>query len=295
MYSADEIRKNIENRTVTLPDGTSLPSIGQGTWHMGENEGHKEAEIQALQLGLNLGMTVIDTAEMYGNGGSERIVGEAIKGRREEVFLVSKVFPHNAGGGKLAAACENSLKRLGTDYLDLYLLHWRGGIPLQETVAGMEKLKKEGKILRWGVSNFDTKDMEELWQTESSTPCMTNQVLYNLGSRGIEYDLLPWQREHQITTMAYCPLAQGGGTLRKQMKNDPDINKVAENHQVTPMQIALAWSIRNGDVLSIPKAVQEQHIYDNAAAAAIELHEEELKILDRVFSPPRKKMPLDIV
>ncbi|EID42998.1 aldo/keto reductase [Parageobacillus thermoglucosidasius] len=289
-----EIRSRIEKRVVTLPDGTTVPCIGQGTWHMGEKPQEKAKEIKALQLGIELGMKVIDTAEMYGNGASERLVGEAIKGRRDDVFLVSKVYPHNAGLDKISTACENSLKRLGTDYLDLYLLHWRGRIPLEETIEGMERLRKEGKILRWGVSNFDTDDMEELWNTTNGSNCATNQVLYHLGSRGIDFDLLPWHREHHVPIMAYSPLAQGGA-LRKQLLTDPIINKIAKKYNVKPLQIALAWTIRTNDVIAIPKAGQEQHVLENAEAAAIELTQEDLKRLDEAFPKPRKKVPLDII
>ncbi|GMO01336.1 aldo/keto reductase [Parageobacillus thermoglucosidasius] len=289
-----EIRSRIEKRVVTLPDGTTVPCIGQGTWHMGEKPQEKAKEIKALQLGIELGMKVIDTAEMYGNGASERLVGEAIKGRRDDVFLVSKVYPHNAGLDKISTACENSLKRLGTDYLDLYLLHWRGRIPLEETIEGMEKLRKEGKILRWGVSNFDTDDMEELWNTTNGSNCATNQVLYHLGSRGIDFDLLPWHREHHVPIMAYSPLAQGGA-LRKQLLTDPIVNEIAKKYNVKPLQIALAWTIRTNDVIAIPKAGQEQHVLENAEAATIELTQEDLKRLDEAFPKPRKKVPLDII
>lgn len=289
-----EIRNRLEKRVVTLPDGTSVPCLGQGTWKMGENPQAKEQEIKALQLGIELGMKLIDTAEMYGDGGAERIVGEAIKGRRDEVFLVSKVYPHNAGLNMISKACENSLKRLGTDRLDLYLLHWRGRIPLEETIEGMEKLRKEGKILRWGVSNFDTDDMEELWNAAKGQNCATNQVLYHLGSRGIDFDLLPWQREHNMPIMAYSPIAQGG-SLRKQLLTDPIVNEIAEKYNVKPLQIALAWTIRTNDVIAIPKAVQEQHVIENAEAASIELTEEDLNRLDEVFPKPNKKVPLDII
>lgn len=288
-----EIRSRIEKRVVTLPDGTTVPCIGQGTWHMGEKPQEKAKEIKALQLGIELGMKVIDTAEMYGNGASERLVGEAIKGRRDDVFLVSKVYPHNAGLDKISTACENSLKRLGTDYLDLYLLHWRGRIPLEETIEGMEKLRKEGKILRWGVSNFDTDDMEELWNTANGSNCAINQVLYHLGSRGIDFDLLPWHREHHVPIMAYSPLAQGG-TLRRQLLTDPIVNEIAKKYNVKPLQIALAWTIRTNNVIAIPKAGQEQHVLENAEAAAIELTQEDLNRLDEAFPKPRKKVPLDI-
>ncbi|WP_341357262.1 aldo/keto reductase [Rossellomorea sp. y25] len=289
-----KIRNSLESSVVTLPDGTSLPGIGQGTWYMGEKPQMREREIKALQLGIELGMKLIDTAELYGDGDSERLVGEAIKGRRDDVFLVSKVYPHHAGLDMIDKACENSLKRLGTDHLDLYLLHWRGRVPLAETIEGMEKLRKEGKIERWGVSNFDTDDMKELWNTTNGRNCMTNQVLYHLGSRGIDYDLLPWQRDHHMPIMAYSPLAQGG-LLRRQLLTDPTIKEIAEKYAVHPLQIALAWTIRSNDCLAIPKAVQEEHVLANAKATIIELRKEDLNRLDEVFPQPTRKMPLDII
>ncbi|RKD22645.1 hypothetical protein BEP19_10320 [Ammoniphilus oxalaticus] len=280
-------------KKVTLSDGTVAPALGQGTWYMGENPAIRAREIKALQLGIELGMTLIDTAEMYGNGQSEALVGEAIKGRRDDVFLVSKVYPHNAGLDTISTACENSLKRLGTDRLDLYLLHWRGGIPLKETIEGMERLKQEGKILRWGVSNFDIDDMQELWELENGSNCVTNQVLYHLGSRGIEYSLMPWQQERRAPVMAYCPLAQGGSLSRK-LLNDATISEIAKQHGVRPLQIILAWAIRSDQVIAIPKASQEQHVRENAAAASIKLTEEDLQRLDQVFPKPTRKLPLDI-
>lgn len=289
-----EIKEALEKRVVTLPDGTTLPRIGQGTWYMGDNPQMKEKEINALRLGIDLGMKVIDTAEMYADGGSERLVGEAMKGRREEVFLVSKVYPHNSGLNRIEKACENSLKRLETDHLDLYLLHWRGGVPLEETMEGMEKLRKDGKILRWGVSNFDTEDMKELWNTKNGKNCTANQVLYHIGSRGIDYDLVPWQQEHNMPMMAYSPLAQGG-SLRRQLLTDPTIKEIAERYHAHPLQIALSWTIRTNNCLSIPKAVQEEHVLANAEAATIELTKEELNQLDQVFPQPTRKVPLDII
>lgn len=289
-----ELRKAVEKRTVTLPDGTTLPSLGQGTWYMGEDPRMKEKEIRALQLGLDLGMRVIDTAEMYGDGGSERVVGEAIKGRREEVFLVSKVYPHNADLDRIEEKCEQSLKRLGTDYVDLYLLHWRGSVPLEETIEGMEKLREAGKIKRWGVSNFDTADMEELWTKPNGENCVVNQVMYHLGSRGIEYDLVPWFKERNMPIMAYSPLAHGAA-LRSQIKTEPAVLEVAEKHDVGPLQIALAWTIRENNCLSIPKAVQEKHVIQNAEAATIEFDEEDLTKLSEAFPAPNRKVPLDIL
>lgn len=289
-----DIRSNLEKRVITLPDGTTVPVLGQGTWYMGENPRAKEQEIKALQLGIDLGMTLIDTAEMYGGGGAERVVGEAIQGRRDEVFLVSKFYPSNASLSKVATACENSLKRLGTDHLDLYLLHWRGSVPFEETIEGLEKLKKEGKILRWGVSNLDTEDMDELYNAPNGQNCMTNQVLYHLGSRGIDFDLLPWQRERKMPIMAYCPIAQGG-SLRRQLLNNPIIQDIANKHNVQPLQIVLAWCIRSNDVIAIPKASQAEHVIQNASVAAIELTAEDLSRLDQAFPAPTRKMHLDIV
>lgn len=290
----EQIRNINGKRVVRLPDGTSVPALGQGTWYMGEGLQDKDEEVNALKLGIELGMTLIDTAEMYGDGGAELVVGEAIKGIRDKVFLVSKVYPHNSGLRNIATACENSLKRLGTDHLDLYLLHWRGGVPLDETIEGMERLCRAGKILRWGVSNFDTEDMEELWNYTNGENCITNQVLYHLGSRGIEFDLLPQQREHNMPLMAYCPIAKGG-ILRRQLLNDPIVNEIAKEHNVKPLQIILAWSIRSGDVIAIPKAVQQAHVIENAKAGSIILSEEDLNRLERAFPKPRRKMSLDIL
>lgn len=292
MNEYSNIRDSLSKRVVSFPDGSSVPVLGQGTWNMGEKQALKDQEVKALRLGIELGMTLIDTAEMYASGGAETVAGEAIRGLRDHVFLVSKVYPHNAGRKKILEACENSLKRLKTEYLDLYLLHWRGQIPLEETIEEMEKLKKEGKILRWGVSNFDTDDMNELFNLPNGNHCMTNQVLYHLGSRGIEFDLLPWQKSHQMPIMAYSPIAQGG-TLRTQLLEDETVLGIAEEHGVKPMQIILAWCIRSNDVIAIPKAVQLEHVKENAASASIELTSEDLKRLEKIFPAPQKKMPLD--
>ncbi|WP_160724806.1 aldo/keto reductase [Bacillus sp. USDA818B3_A] len=289
-----EIRSALQKRKVALPDGTLVPVLGQGTWYMGETKRKKEQEVEALKLGIELGMNLIDTAEMYADGGAELIVGEAIEGVRDEVFLVSKVYPHNAGRERIAKACENSLKRLKTDHLDLYLLHWRGQVPLEETIEGMERLKKEGKILRWGVSNFDTDDMDELVCAENGTNCMTNQVLYHLGSRGIEYDLLPWHEEQRRPIMAYSPIAQGG-SLRSQLLSDSTILDIAKKHNVQPLQVVLAWCIRSNQVIAIPKAVQKEHIIENAESASMELTRDDLARLDKVFPPPTRKLPLDMI
>jgi len=229
-------------KTITLADGTSIAAIGQGSWFMGENSATEAAEISALQLGVELGMNLIDTAEMYASGGAELAVGKAIKSIRDKVFLVSKVYPHNAGKDKAITACENTLKRLNTDYLDLYLLHWRGSIPLAETVAVMETLKATGKIKRWGVSNFNTEDMQALWQIDKGQNCCVNQVLYHLGSRGIEYSLMPWCEKHNVAIMAYCPLAQGG-SLRKELMTNKIVKEIANTKQCTISQLLLAWCI----------------------------------------------------
>lgn len=280
--------------TITLADGVTVPRIGQGTWNMGEKDSNRAEEIAALRLGVELGMNVIDTAEMYGEGRSEELVGEAVRGIRDHVFLVSKVYPHNAGKNHLARSCENSLKRLGTDHLDLYLLHWRGDIPLEETVEGMEELVAAGKIARWGVSNLDTDDMRELLRIPGGNRCTVNQVLYHLGSRGIEHELLPWQRSHKIPVMAYSPLAQAG-TLRKGLAESEVVQKIASNHGVTPLQILLAWSIHEDDVMAIPKAATRQHVIENAAAGKIQLSPDELWELDEAFPQPAWKVPLDMI
>ncbi|MEF7442274.1 aldo/keto reductase [Paenibacillus lautus] len=279
---------------VTLPDGTTLPRIGQGTWYMGDEPSKKNEELRTLRRGVELGLNLIDSAEMYGDGRSESLVGEAIEGIRDQVFLVSKVYPHNAGLSRIVGSCEQSLKRLKTDRLDLYLLHWRGSIPLSETVEAMEQLVEAGKILRWGVSNLDTDDMKELFDAARGTHCMVDQVLYHLGSRGVEYDLLPWLREQKIPTMAYSPLAQAG-TLRRGLVEHPAVKEIADRHGVKPLQILLAWCIRSGDVIAIPKASTAVHVEENAEAERIKLTEEDLGMLDEAFPKPTRKVQLDII
>ncbi len=281
-------------QTITLPDGTVLPAIGQGTWNMGDDASRRTEEIAALQAGIDAGMTLIDTAEMYGEGRSEELIGEAIRGRRDEVFLVSKVYPHHAGGKKLVQSCEQSLKRLGTDHLDLYLLHWRGRIPLQETVEGMQRLIEDGKIRRWGVSNLDVDDMNELMRIKGAEQCAVNQVLYHLGSRGIEYDLLPWQQEHRMPVMAYSPLAQAG-SLRRELIQHPVVQQIADEQDAEPFQIMLSWCIRSGSVMAIPKASTVEHASSNAEAANIKLSEQQLRQLDEAFPAPQHKVPLDMI
>ncbi|WP_025689566.1 aldo/keto reductase [Paenibacillus zanthoxyli] len=292
--SRAEIEEANSRSRISLPDGATVPRIGQGTWNIGDNASRRSEEVEALRLGIELGMTLIDTAEMYGEGRSETVVGEAVQGIRDKVFLVSKVYPHNAGLKQIAKSCENSLKRLGTDRLDLYLLHWRGRVPLEETVEGMERLVQQGKIARWGVSNFDTADMEELFRLAQGTHCATNQVLYHLGSRGIEFDLLPWQRKRQMPIMAYSPLAQAGA-LRKGLIQNEAVKEIAAAHGASPLQVLLAWCIRAGDVIAIPKASSREHVMQNAAAGLITLSGDELRLLDEAFPEPARKMPLDII
>ncbi len=273
-------------RTLTLADGAAVPVIGQGTWHMGENPAERQQEVAALRLGMDLGMTLIDTAEMYGEGGAEEVVGEAIRGDRERVFLVSKVYPHNASRSGVPQACERSLRRLGTDCIDLYLLHWRGQHPLAETVEAFERLKEQGKIRRWGVSNLDLDDMREL----DSPACAANQVLYNPGERGIEYDLLPWCQAQGMPIMAYCPLGQGGDLLQH-----ATVIQVARRHGAQPAQVALAWALRQPGVLVIPKSSNPVHLRANASAAELMLTAEDLRLLDEAFPPPARPQALQMV
>jgi diketogulonate reductase-like aldo/keto reductase len=273
-------------RTVRLPDGTAVAAIGQGTWHMGEGERPIPEEVRALRQGIDLGMTLIDTAEMYGDGTSEQVVGDAIEGQRDNVFVVSKVFPHNASRRAMPRACEASLKRLRIDCIDLYLLHWRGGTPLAETVETFERLRAAGKIARWGVSNFDVDDMEELGEGAVAT----NQVLYNPGVRGIEFDLIPWCADRHIPVMAYSPVGQGGSLL-----HNPALAQVAARHDATPAQIALAWTIRLAGLITIPKASDPAHVAANAAAAAIELTPDDLAAIDAAFPPPRRRQRLEML
>lgn len=279
---------------IKLADGASVSRIGQGTWRIGEDPGRRREEIAALRLGVELGMDLIDTAEMYGDGRAEQLVGEALTGIRDNVFLVSKVYPHNAGKERLAASCEGSLKRLRTDHLDLYLLHWRGDVPLEETVEGMERLVEQGKIARWGVSNFDTDDMRELSAAAKGSRCATNQVLYHLGSRGIEHDLIPWHKGRRIPIMAYSPLAQAG-TLRKGLTEHETVRRIAAEHEADPLQVLLAWTLRDRDVIAIPKASSREHVLNNAAAARLELTAEHTRELDDAFPKPSWKVPLDMI
>jgi diketogulonate reductase-like aldo/keto reductase len=278
-------------RTVLLRSGEQVSAIGQGTWYMGDRKSDAAREIAALQLGIDLGMTLIDTAEMYADGGAERIVAQAVSGRRDQVFIVSKVYPHNASRSGVPAACERSLKRLNTDRIDLYLLHWRGGHPLAETVAAFEALKQQGKIREWGVSNLDVTDMEEVARAPGGDHCAANQVLYHPNSRGIEYDLLPWCQLHGVAVMAYSPLGHDTSRLLR----SPALIGVAKRHGVTPAQVALAWGLRFPHVISIPKASDPDHVRENAAAADIVLNEQDLAEIDAAHPPPGRKQPLDLL
>lgn len=270
---------------IRFPDGAVVPPVGQGTWRMGEG-GDRAAEVRALRAGLDAGMALVDTAEMYGDGGAERVVGEAIAGRRDDVFVVSKVVPSNASRRGVQEACARSLRRLGTDRIDLYLLHWPGRVPVEETVAGFEALRAAGHILRWGVSNFDAGDMPAL----AAAGCAANQVLYNPEARGIEFDLLPWCRARGVPVMAYSPVGQGGALLRA-----PSLQAVARRHGASPAQVAVAWSLRGGGVVSIPKASGLAHVAENAAAARLALTAEDLAAIDRAFAPPDRKQRLEML
>jgi diketogulonate reductase-like aldo/keto reductase len=275
--------------TTLLPSGERVPVLGQGTWGMGEDRGRRAEEVAALRLGLELGMTLIDTAEMYGDGGAEEVVGEAIRGWRGGVFLVSKVLPHHATRRGTIAACHASLERLKADRLDLYLLHWRGNIPLAATVEAFETLTRSGEIRYWGVSNFDTADMEELVGLAGGDSVATDQVLYNLARRGIEYDLLPWCRERQIPIMAYSPIDHG-----RLIKN-PVVRRIAARRNVTPAQVALAWDLREPGVLAIPKGGTQEHVRENRGALDVRLTAADLAELDREFQPPVRKVPLEVI
>lgn len=266
-----------------------MPRLGMGTWHMGERSYHRAAEVAALRLGLELGMNLIDTAEMYGEGGAEQVVGEAIRGRRDRVFVVSKFYPHHASRRKLIAACDGSLSQLGIDALDLYLLHWRGSVPLEETVATLGELMDAGKIRRWGVSNFDVADLEELVAVPGGEALAANQVLYNLARRGVEFDLLPWCAGRGIAVMAYSPLDEG------RLANHPAIRSIAQRLDATPAQVALAWLLRVPGVVVIPKASNAEHVRANRAAGDLELDRDALALLERSFPAPRRKKPLEMI
>jgi diketogulonate reductase-like aldo/keto reductase len=283
-------------RTITFPDGAAVPVLGLGTWHMGESGRARRAEVDAVRHALELGYRVIDTAEMYGEGGAEEVVGEALAEAmragtvtRDEVFVVSKVYPHNASRAGMPAACERSRRRLGLDAIDLYLLHWRGPHPLRETVAAMEALRVRGFIRRWGVSNFDTDDMEELWGVEDGARCATNQVWYSITQRGPEFDLLPWMRAHHLPLMAYSPIDQGA------LAKDARLRALAQARGWTPAQLALAALMARPGVQAIPKSIRNGHLRENLAAADLEPDAALLAELDRLHPPPRRKTSLAMI
>ena len=271
-----------------------LPALGIGTWEMGDDPKLHDEEIAAIRAGLDAGLSVIDTAEMYGNGRSEELVGEAIKPyQRAKIFLISKVLPQNASRSKMRQSLQNSLQRLQTDYLDLYLYHWRGMVPLSETVSELQALQNEGLIRSWGVSNFDIDDMQELWQLPEGQNCVVNEDLYNLETRGIEYSLLPWQREHHVPLIAYSPLGRGPKMGSTMMKNEA-VLQVAEEHEASAYQILLAWVMQQPDVLAIPKSSSSKHLLSNLKALDVELTPEDLQILEKAYPKPERKEPLAI-
>ena len=276
-------------RTTKLPSGETLPILGQGTWYLGETPGRRKDEITALRTGLDLGMSLIDTAEMYGDGAAEELVGEAIANRRDEVFLVSKVLPNNATRHGTIAACERSLRRLGTDRLDLYLLHWRGSHSLAETLEGFQSLLQAGKVRHWGVSNFDVSDMDELVGLPGGASVATDQVLYNLTRRGIEHGLSPWCQQRGVPIMAYSPIEQG------RMLGHRELQKVAERHGATPAQVALAWVLRTEGVVAIPRTGRPDHVRENIGALHLDLTEADLAELDLAFPAPRRKVQLEML
>lgn len=281
-------------KNIILPDGTFVDNLGIGTWYMGDNPNKKSEEIESIRYALDNGVKLIDTAEMYGSGNSEKLVGEAIKGyNRQSLFIVSKVLPSNAGRNRIFQACENSLERLGTDYLDLYLLHWRGMYSFEETFECMEELKKMGKIRRWGVSNMDIDDMIEINSTPYGKNCQVNQVLYHLGSRGIEYSLKPFTDSNNIPTMAYCPLAQGG-RLKDRLLKSNSVKKIAEKYNITPIQVLLTFVLSQENIIAIPKASKLEHMKQNINCLGINLDIEDLTLLNKEFPQPTRKLPLDI-
>jgi diketogulonate reductase-like aldo/keto reductase len=275
--------------TVALPSGEHVPALGQGTWKMAEDRKRRADEIAALRAGLDLGLTLIDTAEMYGDGRAEELVAEAVGTRRNEVFLVSKVYPHNATREGAVAACERSLKRLRTDRLDLYLLHWRGDVPLAETMEAFMTLQRNGKIRHYGVSNLDLSDMQELWSVPGGSATVTNQLLYNLVRRGVEWDLLPWQRERRVTTMAYSPIEQA------KLLRDAKLIDFSKRHGMTPSQAALAWLLARDDVIVIPKTGHRDRVLENVRALEHPLTSAQIKELDELFPPPRTQRPLEML
>lgn len=282
-------------KTVTINQQT-MPAVGIGTWHMGDSAASHQDEVAAIQAAINAGAIAIDTAEMYGNGRSERLVGEAIRPfDRQQLFLIDKVLPSNASHVRLEQSLDRSLNLVGTDYFDLYLLHWRSGtIPLAETVDELERMQAKGKIKSWGVSNFDTSDLEELWQLPAGNHCAANEDLYNLDERGIEFDLISWQAHHQLPLIAYSPLAEAD-TISGQLSHNQLLQELASNHHASVYQIMLAWTIRNGNVLTIPKAGQVQHALDNVKAGEITFSKDELAALTQAFPKPKRKQSLAII
>ncbi|MBR7990123.1 aldo/keto reductase [Burkholderia cenocepacia] len=275
--------------TVVLPNGETIPKLGLGTWEMGERPARRADEIAALREGIERGMTLVDTAEMYGDGATEELVGDALAGLRDDVFLVSKVYPHHASRRGVVAACDASLRRLRTDRLDLYLLHWRGSVPLAETVEGFDALQRAGKIRHWGVSNFDTADMAELVDEAGGGACATNQILYNIARRGPEFDLLPWLADHRIPAMAYSPVDHG-----RLPKRSP-LDEIARLRGVSVMRVALAWVLAQPGVFAIPKASRIEHVRDNRAALDVVFSDDECAQLDAYFRPPRSKRALEML
>ncbi len=276
-------------RKTKFPSGEEVPVLGQGTWGLGERPENRQNEIDALRFGIDIGMNLIDTAEMYGDGAAEELIGKAIEERREQTFIVDKVLPHNATRKGTVGACEKSLRRLKTDRIDLYLLHWHGAVPLAETLAGFDDLLRAGKIRYWGVSNFDVPEMKQVARLSDGAAVASNQVLYNLTRRGIEYDLMPWCEQHEIPIMAYSPLEQG------RLMGDPEIRRIADEHSATPAQIALAWVLRKENLIAVPKASTPEHVKQNRVALDIHLTPDQLTALDRVFPPPDHKMPLEMI
>jgi diketogulonate reductase-like aldo/keto reductase len=276
-------------KRVTLPCGETVAALGQGTWHVGDDPQRRRAEIASLRRGIELGLTLIDTAEMYGDGRAETLVGEAIEGRRDQVFIVSKVYPHNASRRAMADACHSSLRRLRTEVIDLYLLHWPGEVPLDETVQAFDALQRDGKIRHWGVSNFDTELMQSLQAHAGGAAVQTNQVLYNLGERGIEWDLKPWLQRQRVPLMAYSPTDQGR-LLRQRA-----LVAFAQRHSSTPAQVALGWLLAQDGVIAIPKTGQAERLEDNARALERPLSAEQLRELDGLFPPPAGPRPLAVI
>lgn len=276
-------------RYTQLPSGEEIPVLGLGTWHMGERPAKRRDELDAIRSAVDHGMNLIDTAEMYGDGAAEELIGEALGGRRTDVFIVSKVLPHHATRRGTVAACENSLRRLATDYVDMYLLHWPGAVPLEETLEAFDALLRAGKIRHWGVSNFDTADMEALRALRGGDAVATDQVLYNLTRRGVEFDLLPWCRQRALPIMAYSPLEQG------RLLGHPELLRLAAEHAATPAQIALRWVLRNDATIALPKAGTPDHVGQLRGALDIPLSQQDMAALDRAFAPPARKVPLEVI